>query len=124
MRVRSTISVISPTNSFASTMASLTRATAAATRGSRRISSALRPTGAAGAGGFEAGGVCGVSVIALCALEVLPRLLHQQLQHVECFALARHAERNVFRLALGDRLRVAFAVPATCTAIGLRHRGE
>src|SRR5437660_5818752 len=124
MRARSTMSVISPTNSFASMIASLTRATLAATSGSRRISSALRPAGAAGAGGFDGGGVCGVSVIALCALVLLARRFHERLQHVERFALARHAERDVFRFAVGDCFRVAFAIPSAGAAVGLRHRGE
>src|SRR5438067_6363648 len=123
MRARSTMSVISPTNSFASMIASLTRATAAATSGSRRISSALRPAGATGAGGFG-GGVVGVSVIALCALVFLARLLHQRLEHVQRLGLARHAERDVFGLARGDGVRVAFAIPSARAAIGLRHRRE
>src|SRR5690242_1453005 len=52
------------------------------------------------------------------------RFRDQLLQHVLRFRLARHAEREVFRLAFGDRLRVAFAVPTARRAVGLRHRRE
>src|SRR6185436_10637789 len=116
MRSRSAKSVISPANSFASRIASLARATAAATRGSRLMSSTLFAGGGAGAGaagGGVAGGGGGCSdIVSSGAGERLSRLLHQQFQHVERLGLAGDAERDVVGLARGDRVRVAFAIPS------------
>src|SRR5436305_3153463 len=53
-----------------------------------------------------------------------PRFGYQLLQHVFRFRLARHAQREVLRLAFGNRLRVAFAVPPARRAVRLRHRCE
>src|SRR3954453_22348992 len=49
---------------------------------------------------------------------------HQFLQHRLRLRFTGDAQRQVLRLALGDRFRVALAVPAAGGAIGLRHRGE
>src|SRR5687767_1576713 len=44
---------------------------------------------------------------------------HQLFQHVLRFLFARHAERQVFGFSRGDRVRVAFAIPAAGRAVGL-----
>src|SRR5438552_3479066 len=52
------------------------------------------------------------------------RFRNQLLQHRLRLLLAGHAQRQIIRLALGDCLRVAFAVPPARRAVGLRHGGE
>src|SRR4051812_14719185 len=123
MRSRSTVSVISLANSFAAVIASGATPAARATSGSRRMSSLVRAGGAAGAaGGF--GGVVVSAIVSSCAFVLPAFFLHQLLQLIERFGFAGDAERDVFRFAGRDRVRVAFAIPAACTAVGLRHRRE
>src|SRR5690349_8086324 len=90
MRSRSAKSVISPTSSFAPVMASPSRETAAATSGSRLISSTLRDADSAGgtadadapgalaAGGVELGGVSSDIWLLVPDYRLMPSISNQQ----------------------------------------------